>query len=63
MSKLTGATMKCSKCNNEAVKTGIRAYVSGKYQMYRCTECGYQFKGEIIQNKQNIETRDALPSN
>ncbi len=58
--KIENMITACPECNRKAVKIGVRAYkggedrMPGKYQMYRCTECGHSFRGEYIDQRQNI---------
>lgn len=58
--KIENMITACPECNRKAVKIGVRAYkgsedrTPGKYQMYRCTECGHSFRGEYIDQRQNI---------
>ena len=47
----------CPKCGGKTQKIGTRAYagdnrlvlIPGKYQVYRCFECGHTFRGELVQ--------------
>ncbi len=37
-------------CGGKVSKAGTRVYANtGKHQMYRCTKCGHQFRGELLQ--------------
>ncbi len=40
--------MRCKRCGSKTNRAGTKAYVTGIYQMRRCTRCGHQFRGELI---------------